>query len=421
MNFSKLLKDGEQAKKDISNLNSGKALFRSSISKTIDSLSNFFKGFDDSFKPKVSMFLENEFTDMSPNEEKIVVCRTSRTREIMQLASTHTAENNSTKMLNLDPDSHNVQKITDKRAIDYITEYENNSKRWLPFDMIDEKSNDIFKNTWDKIHAFEKKACIIDEKREIKFPKKMKAGSLKDLNLFNNFSGEFENECYESELGDVLFAGDLSALILYKPLGLVICKFCHKALFPAISSVVDHLKNHNATLDKPSYPILNSFFHLHYRSIDTLIKYSKGAKFNPIPYLERVKGVLCGKCESFSCRYNSTLSLMKKHNETVHPEIQWCNFIHSVRPVILQSFGDKTACFIVYPKDQIGNKPLEIQRIDIYNLENLSHKSSHKCERDSSSDPKAPRNNPDKIICWKDNSEPDISDSLNVIPGKNRD
>lgn len=156
-------------------------------------------------------------------------------------------------------------------------------------------------------------------------------------------------------------------LILYEPLGLIICESCKVGLSPTYESVKLHLEHlHGKSLNDDTHEsFILEFYQKFYRSEETLTTSTAQIKVNPISHLSHIKGVICSLCDHV-CMASSTQAAMKTHVEESHKYANWNSILALLEPVTMQSFFQHAEPFAVYPESEIGIKPLTISMIDKY-------------------------------------------------------
>jgi hypothetical protein len=323
-----------------------------------------------------------------------------------------------------------ISKRISGSCTEYRVMFEDGKESWIPFCSTNEEYNIAFENAWEKIHQFEKSSRI-DKKLEIKSQKeisdniseqrlkdqrdisvaisaqnrrilendndkllcsktedKSKKTSLAVMDHFPDFNIYDEDESFDTENNflennvhhlviaehgktipnnDIAVTKSIPGVVLYEPLGLLICKFCKKSLGRTYKQLQDHLKKHGKSLQEHIHvPILSDFLENHHRTHDRLITLANSSLFNPIPHLERIQGVCCTMC-GFHCGYSPALEVMRKHRRSKHSELLWNSFFLKLKPVILQSISHTLPRFIVYSIKDIGVKPFEVKETDAYN------------------------------------------------------
>jgi Orsellinic acid/F9775 biosynthesis cluster protein D len=189
------------------------------------------------------------------------------------------------------------------------------------------------------------------------------------------------SEIMETESGnDKDSHPDIPGILLYKPLGLVICKACNVALSPCdgFQFVQNHMHvEHQVVIYDHFSETYVDFYKQHYRSSSTLQRHAELAKFNPVPNMNCYDGVQCSLC-SFVSKASQSDSIMRQHMKDNHKFANWNSFIHTLEPALVQSFFRSSKLFRVYAVDKIGDNPLVINETDTYDANNLEPGNENK-------------------------------------------
>lgn len=156
-------------------------------------------------------------------------------------------------------------------------------------------------------------------------------------------------------------------LILYKPLGIVICKQCNIGIHGNFGEVQNHLLVlHNSSINEGSQLEFEQFLENYYRSPETIeIFASTASKFNPIPFIKCFEGISCSLCNYYT-KYTSLRYEMARHVREYHRFVRMESFVHTIYKVLIQSIYSTSSVFRVYPESEIGYSPLEIFHVDNY-------------------------------------------------------